>query len=149
MQADENARLSLEDFATLFERCMAFVSASERMAACTTQCYSLRGCLMTQAKAFLDSFNRNQTRQLTAVLEGERWAVAEVPAEFQRLADQLCGGGDVVRSASVGDSDSVNQQVLVIRGRQYRCVNAALLCVRCVWEFAECARKLPHLAVDM
>lgn len=151
-RADENARLPLDDFASLFEGVMAFAAASEKLAQCTTQCYSLRGCIVTQAKAFLDAYNKNQVRQLTAVLDGERWVTAEVPMEFQQYADALCGVDTLPRPDEGGaalTSSNGNLSWLLVGGRKYHVVNAALMCVRAVWEFAQCARRLPHLAVDM
>ncbi len=89
-KAADHAKLSLAQFAQIYNVCNTFVVSTESMTG-RKSCHVLRGCLMTQAKGFLSSFHALQLRQLASCLESEKWSGVDVPGEYQVLVDRLIG----------------------------------------------------------
>ncbi|RIA79873.1 Vps54-like protein [Glomus cerebriforme] len=87
VRADQNAQLNQKDFYRLFNVTSAFVLECEGL--CGRMCYGLRGTIMSQAKAFLNHFHMERTRQAATLVENEQWVQEQVPIDFQRIIDKI------------------------------------------------------------
>ncbi|CAG8644012.1 7580_t:CDS:10 [Funneliformis caledonium] len=87
VRADQNAQLNQKDFYRLFNVTSAFVLECESL--CGRMCYGLRGTIMSQAKAFLNHFHMEKTRQAAALVENEQWVQELVPIDYQRIVDKI------------------------------------------------------------
>lgn len=89
LRAEQNAQLNLKDFFKVFEMTWRFINVGELM--CQRTCIGLRGVLMSQAKAFINNFHMEKMRDLTGVIDNEKWSQAEVPVDFQLMLNRLMG----------------------------------------------------------
>ncbi|CAG8621600.1 13009_t:CDS:10, partial [Racocetra persica] len=87
VRADQNAQLNQKDFYRLFNVTWAFVLECESL--CGRMCYGLRGTIISQAKAFLNHFHMERTKQEATLVENEQWIQAGVPIDFQRIVDKI------------------------------------------------------------
>ncbi|CAG8619693.1 10364_t:CDS:10 [Acaulospora morrowiae] len=86
-RADQNAQLNPKDFYRLYNVTWAFVLECDGL--CGRMCYGLRGTISSQAKAFLNHFHMEKTKQGVTLVENEQWIQAEVPIDFQRIVDRI------------------------------------------------------------
>eukprot|EP00899_Mesostigma_viride_P016262 jgi/Mesvir1/24637/Mv21946-RA.1 len=115
VRAKVHTRLRREDFTRVFGATQRFIDASEELGG--RKCFTLRGTLQTQAKAYFDDLHQAKVSMLALVLERELWTPAEVAPEFQRILDLFYDpsgvylGGDSASSggaaATVGRGDDV------------------------------------------
>ncbi|KAJ1962459.1 hypothetical protein GGI12_002636 [Dipsacomyces acuminosporus] len=86
-RSEQNARLSLVGFYSLYTSIWQFITKCEELGG--KMCFGLRGTLTAQAKAFLNNFHTEKTRQIQILIENEQWVQAEVPIDFQNLVNQV------------------------------------------------------------
>lgn len=87
IRADQNVKLHTPDFFRLFGASLEFLNASESL--CGKMCYTLKGCVLSQAKLYVNGFHEEKMRQVISLLEVEPWVQAEIPMEFSHIAAQL------------------------------------------------------------
>ncbi|KAJ2084101.1 hypothetical protein H4R24_000310 [Coemansia sp. RSA 988] len=107
-RSEQNARLSLAGFYSLYIRIWQFISNYESLGDKT--CFGLRGTLMAQARSFLSNFHTEKSRQIQILIENEQWVQAEVPIDFQNLVNQ------VVEAAHTADTD-ISRSPLYLGGQ--------------------------------
>ncbi|KAJ2716443.1 hypothetical protein H4R19_000654, partial [Coemansia spiralis] len=86
-RSEQNARLSLAGFHSLYMCIWQFIAQCERIGG--KMCFGLRGALTAQAKAFLANFHSEKLRQIQILIENEQWVQAEIPVDFQDLVNQV------------------------------------------------------------
>ncbi|KAJ2358301.1 hypothetical protein GGF43_000893 [Coemansia sp. RSA 2618] len=86
-RSEQNARLSLAGFYSLYTWIWRFIAQYERLGG--KMCFGLRGTLTAQAKAFLGNFHAEKSRQIQILIENEQWVQAEVPIDFQNLVNRV------------------------------------------------------------
>ncbi|KAJ2393446.1 hypothetical protein H4S02_000199 [Coemansia sp. RSA 2611] len=107
-RSEQNARLSLAGFYSLYTWISRFIAQYERLGG--KMCFGLRGTLTAQAKAFLTNFHAEKSRQIQILIENEQWVQAEVPIDFQTLvnrvveAAQAIDGSDEPNPLSLADT---------------------------------------------
>lgn len=87
LRAEQHAQLPLGDFHDLFEFTWQFVVACETL--CRKMIVSLRGAVVSQAKAFLVVFHTSRTSASAKLVEDEQWTQVEVPSSLQRTMELL------------------------------------------------------------
>ncbi|TPX64370.1 hypothetical protein SpCBS45565_g05926 [Spizellomyces sp. 'palustris'] len=87
VRSEQNAQLNPADFFRLFGATWEFVGGGEAL--CGRMCFGLKGTLLSQAKAFINRFHEEKAKQVAHIVENEQWAQAEVPEDFQHLAEQF------------------------------------------------------------
>ncbi|TPX38226.1 hypothetical protein SmJEL517_g00015 [Synchytrium microbalum] len=87
VRAEQNAQLNPKDFYRLFGATWEFVAGCEAL--CGRLCLGLKGNMLSQAKAYLNHFHEERTKQITLLVENEQWTQADVPIDFQRITDQI------------------------------------------------------------
>ncbi|KAJ2747465.1 hypothetical protein GGI20_000454 [Coemansia sp. BCRC 34301] len=97
-RSEQNARLSLAGFHSLYMLVWQFISQYEALGG--KMCFGLRGTLTAQAKAFLANFHTEKSRQIQILIENEQWVQAEVPIDFQGLVNRVV---DAAKSAPGGE----------------------------------------------
>ncbi|KAJ2637112.1 hypothetical protein GGF44_003001 [Coemansia sp. RSA 1694] len=103
-RSEQNARLSLAGFHSLYMLVWQFITQYERLGG--KMCFGLRGTLTAQAKAFLGNFHTEKSRQIQILIENEQWAQAEVPIDFQNLVNQVVDAALAPRDAESGRSEA-------------------------------------------
>lgn len=84
---DQHARLLVQEFATIYDTCMAFATTVEGIAG--RQCHGLRPTVGQQAKQFLDTFHSNRIASLGLLLDNEDWSQVDIISEFQGIVDKI------------------------------------------------------------
>lgn len=165
-RSEQNARIAVGDFATLFSTCIGFVGTVETIAG--RQCYGLRPTVLAQAKQFLDTFHSNRLSSLALLLENEDWTQAQVVSEFQQIATQLCmpptppvpeGGTLHPLDPSSPSSpshplvdarvDTGQADTITVDGEQYNVVNTTLMLLKILQDYITCMASLPALSADI
>ncbi len=144
LKSAENAMLSLNQFGHIFGLCQNFGSECEAMAGKKSS-HALRGCIMSQAKGFLSTFQHNQSKMISVALENEKWGGTKVPREYQLLIDTLCEQKESVFTAL----DLWEEKYMYVEKSRFAVVSCALVLVRGISEYLTCLNKLPVLAVDI
>lgn len=85
LRAAVTVDLQLHELKEFFDTTLTFVTHSEQL--CSKTFYGLRSSLLTQAKAFLETFHSSSMNKLASSLEKELWKRIEVPREYQILID--------------------------------------------------------------
>ncbi|TPX56657.1 hypothetical protein PhCBS80983_g04395 [Powellomyces hirtus] len=86
VRSDQNAQLAPAEFFRLFGATWEFIVGGETL--CGRMCFGLKGTLLSQAKAFINRFHEEKSKQIAHIVENEQWAQAEVPLDFQQLVLQ-------------------------------------------------------------
>eukprot|EP01137_Pigoraptor_chileana_P027862 Opistho-2@11006 len=151
VRSNQTERLSSGDFVQFFRSCDAFIAATELVA--RRGGLGLRGALLSQAKRFMLSFHDQRVVSLSALLREERWVQSEVASELQAIVLrplELIPDG-IAASAGLlsGSVDRTDAGTLRIQGRDYRVAGCALMFLKMVTEYCECAAGIPALAVDV
>lgn len=104
VRQDQNAQLGAPQFFRLFSATWEFIHATESL--CNKPLGgALKGTMVGQAKLFFQNFHDAKMKQMAMLIEYEQWTLAEVPIEFQRIADQIVLAGSGV---NVGDGANVS-----------------------------------------
>ncbi|MCD7465187.1 Vacuolar protein sorting-associated protein 54 [Datura stramonium] len=80
-------RLRLQEFLNIYNITQEFITATEKIGG--RLCYSIRGTLQSQAKAFIDFQHESRMAKMRAILDQENWAEIDVPDEFQAIVTSL------------------------------------------------------------
>ncbi|CAJ0899655.1 4548_t:CDS:10 [Entrophospora sp. SA101] len=165
IRADQNAQLNQKDFYRLFNVTWAFVLECENL--CGRMCYGLRGTIMSQAKAFLNHFHMEKTKQENTLVENEQWVQAEVPIDFQRIVDNIVSASvsglscfrddpsEPLSSPSLhsyssrapSQNDSSNRHIFV-EERKFFVVGCSLLLIKMLGDYLKCIVNIPALTTE-
>ncbi|KAF9469270.1 Vps54-like protein-domain-containing protein [Collybia nuda] len=86
-RADQHAALELADFLVFFNESWGFVVRCEVI--CRKMIVSLRGAVVSQAKAFLQTFHQARISQSAKFVEDEQWNPCEVSPSLQHITNVL------------------------------------------------------------
>ena len=100
IRAEQHAGLDLRSFLEVFNETWAFVIRTETI--CRKMFVSLRGTIVSQAKAFLQSTHQNRIGQSAKLVEEEQWSATDVPSTVQAVAN-------VIIDAAVRDSPELQE----------------------------------------
>ncbi|KAL7750055.1 hypothetical protein RI367_004570 [Sorochytrium milnesiophthora] len=130
VRADQNAQLNPKDFHRLFGLTWGFLVESEHLltsvgglasalscrdsAATAKMCYGLRGSMVAQAKAFMNHFHMEKTKQLSLLIDNEQWIQADIPYDFQLLFDRIVAAA-TLDSFSIEDDNAAIPATLLSR----------------------------------
>jgi len=106
VRSEANAQLNASQFYPLFGGTWEFVCAGEALNG--RVCFGLKSTMLSQAKAFLNFFHEEKSKQIALLIENEQWAQAEVPVDFQNIIEMILSGD----SGSVGTPTGGSAAVL-------------------------------------
>jgi len=87
VRIEQNSLLNVRDFFWMYNIFGVFMKYGEERS--QRSVFVLKGTLLTQSKAYLKHFHDSKTKQLTMMIESESWNQAEVPFDFQMIAQQI------------------------------------------------------------
>ncbi|KAJ7085793.1 Vps54-like protein-domain-containing protein, partial [Mycena belliarum] len=95
IRSDQHAALSLTDFFAFFNDSWSFVVKCEVI--CRKMIVGLRGVVISQSKAFLQTFHQARLNQSASLVENEQWEQVDATPPIQHLTDVLvdCAVRDV------------------------------------------------------
>lgn len=160
----QSNNLTLAEFHQMFELVLGFAVDTEKLlglgeaghvwwehedGGVKAQPVALRGSLLTSAKSFVDVFHTTRLQKLNALLEQEQWSQAEVPPEFQRIADTFAQRQDSMPPEQPAPAQQASTRVLTVQGQQYRVPMSLLILMKILCEYMHCADQLPALCTDI
>ncbi|XP_036321490.1 vacuolar protein sorting-associated protein 54 [Rhagoletis pomonella] len=137
---------------------------------CGAPSVPLKVAAKVQASRFANRFHTERKQKLALLLDSERWRQVDIPNEFQKIIDRmgmrdfqqpasksfaeslgatLNGHSTTNSSSSSNNSNSIKSQanpVLLIEGKPFSLVSAALLLVQMLSDYCHCAARLPIIA---
>jgi len=140
-------KIGSSDFVLLCKMVESFASACERI--CGRRGTALRSSLTSQAARFVNRFHEERKTKLSLILDSERWKLAEVPAEFQQMADEAFQTGDLLPMPPVkiepnkSPPPQTTGQYLRVKGEMFAVVGTVLLLMRMMADYCKCVRDIP------
>lgn len=123
-----------EKFAELSTNVEDFTAECEEISG--RPCSILRNAFKNRIIRYIQRFHNERRNKLTLLLDNERWKKAEVPAEFQAMADHICQVGAFGKTESRdGDSEKPPASFLILDKEPYSVVGVALMAMRMVGEY--------------
>ena len=145
--------LRVSDFALIVTASTAFGDALDGACAALHRrpvAGPLRATVASQAKALLAATHASSMAKLQAALDAEAWTRCDVPHEFQALADSLAAAGiGLAMSPESQASGQAPTPSICVDGKQYVCVAAALMLLRCLARYVDVATSLPSVATEV
>ncbi|XP_046388598.1 vacuolar protein sorting-associated protein 54 isoform X3 [Ischnura elegans] len=128
----------------------AFVVECEKICGRTSS--PLQAAFRLQASRFVQRFHNDRNTKLYLILDSERWKQADVPTEFQDLADHIVSTGKFTlhkreSDGSIGDQKPAN--ILLIDGEKFAVVGTVLLLMKMICEYCSCADAIPSMAPNL
>jgi hypothetical protein len=87
IRCEQNIKLNTIHFFRLYGATWEFLLASESL--CGRICFPLKGCLLSQAKFYIQHFHEEKSKQIALLLENEQWVQTDIPFDFQHITEQL------------------------------------------------------------
>jgi vacuolar protein sorting-associated protein 54 len=87
VRTEVHAQLSFTDFFAIFDASWRFVVQCEVIS--RRMIIALRGVMVNQAKAFLQSFHQNKITESAKIVEQEQWTPVEVPHQVQQIVNSI------------------------------------------------------------
>ena len=149
-------KISSSEFVLLCKMVESFAVACERL--CGRRGTALRSSLTSQAARFVNRFHEERKTKLSLILDSERWKAAEVPTEFQRMADEAFQAGELLppsrqstrQQQEVTESSlTPTRQCIQVGGETYAVVGTVLLLMRMMADYCKCIRDIPSTAPEV
>ena len=130
----------------------SFAVACEHL--CGRRGTALRSSLTSQAARFVNRFHEERKTKLSLILDSERWKAAEVPVEFQRMADEAFLTGELLPpgkkcAPSSTPPPTTTRQFIDVRGEVFAVVGTVLLLMRMMADYCKCIRDIPSTAPEV
>ena len=161
-------QLSVPEMKALWDVCHRFAEKCEKNAGGRMMCYHLRGKLLEQGQAMLDSIHARNTRTLKRVLDREKWKQADVQRKVQALLNHiqanshgsfeqiLSGGPEAAGGAATGENGvgggpsdglaAAPSRMMKFGDQQYRVVGSMQTFVMFIADYLNCAQLFPALS---
>ncbi|XP_037957954.1 vacuolar protein sorting-associated protein 54 [Teleopsis dalmanni] len=157
-QSLERAVATLDEIEQLKEIVTEFGDGCEEI--CGSSSVALKVAVKVQASRFANRFHSEKKQKLAFLLDSERWRQVDIPNEFQKIIDRMSSFDFSVTTKTVeqfitpngqGNDDSklniatqsLANPVLLVEGKPYALVGAALLLVQMLNDYCCCALRLP------
>lgn len=111
----------------------------------------LKMAVNTQASRFANKFHGERKKKLGEVLDAEKWKQVDIPSDFQKITNKIaenefiCSKTECFNSAINGGSQA--NPVLLVDGKPFALVAAALTLIQMINEYCYCASELPIVAM--
>ena len=151
LRSEQHIRVQLPDFVLIAQFIQSFMEDTEKYS--QRQSMELRGVWATQERAYIKNFHNSRVSTIALILDNEEWTQAEVAQEFQNLAHSLFhpesseeGAVNVPKPATTSTGIYF---ILQVDGDEYCVVNSALMLLKMLSEYLECALAMPELVHDV
>ena len=113
---------------------------------------NIRVSLLAQSREVVRQFHEERVTNIRLLLETERWTIADVPADFQRMANNIVRGCTptevLVRRPQNGTTDPPSNY-LVLNGNKYVVTSTLLLVIKMIVEYCQCVVDIPVMSKDI
>lgn len=141
-------KLIMSEFLIITNSIETFQKQSEVISG--KQSTALRLALQNQASRFVMRFHEERKTKLALILENEQWKQADVPMEFQELVNNIVSSGSITSIKNpVEKVRKEPQPYLVVNGENFAVCGTALMLLKMIIEYCQCAEDLAMLALDL
>lgn len=119
------------------------------------QSIPLKVAVKVQASRFANRFHAERKQKMALLLDSERWRQVDIPNEFQKIIDRIAENDfsfskaleySTTTTIQCNGGGSPASPVLLVEGKPFSLVGAALLLVQMISEYCKCALRLPIVA---
>ncbi|KAG1681997.1 Vacuolar protein sorting-associated protein 54 [Nymphon striatum] len=113
---------------------------------------SLRLALRTQASKIINKFHEEKKTKLSLILDNERWKQADVPSEFQSIADHVSCTGILSipkKISEMNDGEQKTAKYLVVDDEKFAVVGTGLILFRMIFEYCQCGQEIPSVIPEL
>lgn len=145
-----NERLDQNIHIKLSKLVEAFAVTCEKLT--NKSSHPIRASLVGQSRELVKQFHQERLTNIKLLLENERWVVAEVPADFQRMVDNIvknCSPSEVVARKGGKNKNNPPKSTLTFNGKQYIVTSTLLLVIKIVVEYCQCVVDIPVMSKDI
>ena len=114
--------------------------------------HPIRASLVGQSRELVKQFHQERLTNIKLLLETERWVAADVPADFQRMVDNIvknCSPSEVVARPSYNSVGDPPKNSLLFSGKKYIVTSTLLLVIKIVVEYCQCVMDIPVMSKDI
>lgn len=116
---------------------------------CGVPSVPLQSALNSQCNRFSQKFHTERKSKLALLLDSERWKQADVPAEFQKIINNISKDDFNVMKPDDERIITPPSPVLIVDDQPFTLVGAALILVQIISEYCRCAIQLPIITVQL
>lgn len=147
-QSLEKSTATADEIEKLSEIVEQFTEGCEKISG--VQSVPLRAALKGQATRFAQKFHADHKSKLALLLDSERWKQNDVPAEFQKIVENISKGDFLwTKTDDLVQLNTAPSPVLMVKNEPYAMCGAGLLLIKIVTEYCRCANKLPVIAAQL
>lgn len=153
IRAEQHASLDMQDFLEVFNETWDFVIRTETI--CRKMFVSLRGTIVSQAKAFLQSMHQKRISQSAKLVEEEQWSAADVSSSVQFVANVIVDSAvrdspelQVPSPHANGSPSTSKEKQLAIEDRKYFAVSATQNTLSLIVDYLKIIVNLSLLTTD-
>jgi vacuolar protein sorting-associated protein 54 len=154
IRTEQHSALDLPGFLEVFNETWDFVIKSETL--CRKMFISLRGAIVSQAKAFLQTMHQQRISQSAKLVEEEQWSASDVPFSSQAVANTIIDSAVrdsselVVSSTAMTDTNgsATSSKHLRIEERTYYAVSATQKTIGLLVDYLKVIVNLSLLTTD-
>ncbi|TPX53415.1 hypothetical protein SeMB42_g00804 [Synchytrium endobioticum] len=173
VRAEQNAQLNPKDFYRLFGATWEFITGSEAL--CGRMCLGLKGNMLSQAKAYLNHFHEERTKQIALLIEtarsfgsppSVRASPSNKPSSLQRTSSsQVPASSSNTSLLKVDDDDDDDdkgsrastsslsgkgsKKFVIVNGQKYYMVGCILMFLKQLTEYMQCMENVPVLTAEV
>jgi len=147
---ETSEKLNQADHFMLSRMVERFITQCEK--ATTKPCNSLRAILVSQSKDLVNQFHQERLTNIKLLLENERWVVADVPSDFQKMVSQIVADKtprEVLARQPSSERENAPKRTLLFYGKEYIVTGTVLLVMKMVVEYCNCLSDVPGMSTDI
>ena len=113
--------------------------------------HPIRASLVGQSRELVKQFHQERLTNIKLLLETERWVAADVPADFQRMVDNIvknCSPSEVVARPTYTANDPPRSS-LSFSGKRYIVTSTLLIVIKILIEYCQCVVDIPVMSKDI
>lgn len=108
---------------------------------------TLRSWLQNQSNKFLNKFHSERKDKLTLAIESESWKIADVPADFITLLDNIIK--NYFNNKPSTFTYSINSNLLYINDEKYLFYGIVIILFKLLVEYIQLENDIPGLSYDV
>ena len=145
-----NERLDQANHIKLSRLVESFAGTCERLT--NRSSHPIRASLVGQSRDLVKQFHQERLTNMKLLLDNERWTIADVPADFQRIVDNIgrdCTPSEVVARPTSKTGSEPPKGTLLFRGKRYVVTSTLLLVIKILVEYCQCVTDIPVMSKDI
>lgn len=162
IRSEKHASLALPEFLSIFNETWEFIIKTETI--CRRMVIGLRGTIVSQAKAFLQSMHQRRISDSAKFVEEEQWSATDISSSAQSVTSLIVNSAvrdspellissepklpSTVPQANGNSAQSPSSKQLLIEDRKYYAVSATLQMLELLVDYLKVITNISLLTTD-